>query len=87
MHKINQPLGYLREILAGHTDNSTIGKEIYDKLTKSGHSTEEYFVRSLTGEEMYYLNSVLVEAIDYSNQEQDYERARQLNAVYEILTI
>lgn len=83
---MNQPLAYVREILAGHTE-SKIGKEIYEKLTNSGHDTEEYFVRSLTGEEMYYLNNVLVEAIDYSNQEQDHERSRHLNAVYELLTI
>ncbi|RFU62080.1 sporulation protein [Peribacillus glennii] len=83
---MNQPLLYVREILAGHTE-SKFGKEIYSKLTNSGHDTEEYFVRSLSGEEMYYLNSILAEAIDYANQEKDDERSRQLNAVYELLTI
>jgi hypothetical protein len=86
---MNQALGYVREILAGHTDNDNekIGKKVYDKISNKHYATERMFVKNLTAEEMYFLNQVLVEAIDYSNQEQDYERAKQLNEVYELLTI
>jgi hypothetical protein len=83
---MDQTLGYLREILAGHTD-VMVGKEIYKLLSDKEYSTEAAFVRELTQEEAKYLNRILIEAIEYSNQEQDYERARQLNEVYEILTI
>ncbi|WP_142383620.1 sporulation protein [Bacillus sp. V5-8f] len=82
---MNQSLLFVREIMAGHTE-SKFGKSIYDKLTNFSHDTED-FVRSLTGDEMYYLNNVLAEAIDYSNQERDDERSMQLNRVYELLTI
>ncbi|MDQ0217644.1 sporulation protein [Peribacillus cavernae] len=84
---MNQPLGYLLEILSAHTDNEAIGKKLYDKISNKHYSTEGLFVRNLTAEEMDYLDKILTEAIDYSNQEQDYERVRQLNEVYELLTI
>jgi hypothetical protein len=84
---MDQSLGYLREILSGHTDNDAIGKRIFDRISIQDYSTEGKFVDGLTQEENNYLNQILTEAIDYSNQEQDYERARQLNEVYELLFV
>jgi hypothetical protein len=85
--KMNQALGYVREILSANAENVPIGKKIYEKISKKHYSAEESFVKNLTAEEMAYLDRILAEAIDYSNQEQDYERASQLNEVYELLTI
>ncbi|CAH0344335.1 sporulation protein [Bacillus sp. CECT 9360] len=84
---MNQSLAYVREILAGHTENDTIGKKIYDKISNKQYDTERLFVKNLTAEEMYYLNQVLEEAIEYSNQEQDHERSKQLTEVFELLMI
>ncbi len=84
---MDQSLGYLREILAGYTEKDEIGKRIFDRISTHDYSTEGEFVRELTQKENQYLNRVLSEAIKYSNQEQDDERARQLNEVYELLFI
>jgi hypothetical protein len=84
---MDQSLGYLREILSAHTENDGVGKRIFDRISTHDYPTEGEFVRDLTQEENNYLNRILVEAIEYSNQEQDYERARQLNEVYELLFI
>jgi Minor curli fiber component A len=84
---MDQSLGYLREILSAHTENDSVGKRIFDRISTHNYPTEGKFVEELTQEENNYLNQILNEAIDYSNQEQDYERARQLNEVYELLFV
>ncbi|MFJ8266074.1 sigma-G-dependent sporulation-specific acid-soluble spore protein CsgA [Peribacillus asahii] len=84
---MNQSLGYLREILAGYTENDAMGKRIFDKISNRNYVTEGQFVEDLTQVENNYLNRVLVDAIKYANQEQDAERAHQLNEVYELLFI
>jgi len=84
---MDQSLGYLREILAGYTENDTMGKRIFDKISNRDYATEGRFVEDLTQAESNYLNHVLVDAIKYAKQEQDDERAHQLNEVYELLFI
>ncbi|MEH6948100.1 sigma-G-dependent sporulation-specific acid-soluble spore protein CsgA [Bacillus sp. JJ634] len=84
---MDQSLGYLREILAGYTENDAMGKRLFDKVSNRNYVTEGQFVEDLTQVENNYLNRVLVDAIKYANQEQDTERAHQLNEVYELLFI
>jgi|1186.fasta_scaffold723002_1 hypothetical protein len=84
---MDQSLGYLREILSVHTENDAVGKRLFNRISTHDYPTEGKFVWDLTQEENNYLNRILVEAIDYSNQEQDYERAHQLNEVYELLLL
>ncbi|WP_026694601.1 sigma-G-dependent sporulation-specific acid-soluble spore protein CsgA [Peribacillus kribbensis] len=82
---MDQSLGYLREILSGHTGQDAVGKRLYARLSKKNYPDETAFVDELTAEENDYLNNILKEAIDYSDQEKDYERSKQLNEVYELL--
>ena len=84
---LNQSLGYLQEILSGHTEDSKIGKSIYERISKYQYTSEEQFARDLSVGETHYLNAILREAISYSNQEQDDVRARHLNEIYELLYI
>lgn len=84
---MEQSLKYLREILAAHVDRDVLGRSIYERLSTYEYETEEAFVEDLTTKESHYLNAILTEAIDYSNQEQDKERARQLSDIYEVLFI
>ena len=84
---MDQSLGYLREILATYTEKDVVGKRLYNKISTHDYPTESKFVEDLNQEENQYLNQVLIDAIEYSNQEQDYERAHQLNEVYELLFI
>lgn len=81
---MDQSLGYLREFMSGHADDK-VGKAIYRMITKNNYSSEGQFVKELSEEEISYLNKLLEDAIEYSKQEQDTERARQLNEVYELL--
>ena len=87
MSILNQSLGYLQEILSGHIEDSKICKVIYDRIAKYNYASAEQFARDLTVGETNYLNQILQEAISYSNQEQDSERSRHLNAIYEYLYI
>lgn len=84
---MDQSLGYLREILSAYSENDTVGKRIYNRISNHDYPNEGKFVEQLTQEETRYLNKVLKDAISYSKQEQDYERAHQLNEVYELLFI
>lgn len=84
---MDQSIGYLQEILSEYTEKDAVGKRIFDRISTHDYLTEEKFVRELTQKENQYLNRVLAKAIEYSNQEQDYERARQLNEVYELLFV
>jgi hypothetical protein len=82
---MEKSLGYLREILAGHTENDAVGKRLYDRVSSQNYQDDESFTFDLTAEENNYLDHILKEAIDYANQEKDEERSQQLNAVYELL--
>jgi coproporphyrinogen III oxidase len=84
---MDQSVGYLREILAGHTENESMGKRIFDRISNRDYSSELEFVRDLSTGEAEYLDQILKEAIDYSKQEQDEERVRQLTEVYELLFV
>ncbi|MCU9613226.1 sigma-G-dependent sporulation-specific acid-soluble spore protein CsgA [Caldibacillus lycopersici] len=84
---MEQSLGYLREILAAHTEDDVVGKKIYQRIRNRDYKDEHQFVMELSQEESTYLNQILKEAIDYSRQEQDYERMQQLNDVYEQLFV
>ena len=84
---MDQSLGYLREILSAYMENDTVGKKIYNRISTHDYQSEGQFVNQLSQVENHYLNRILIDAIKYSKQEQDFERARQLNEVYELLFI
>lgn len=84
---MEQSLLYVREIISAHTESSPLGKSLYEKLANKSYHTEEAFIRDLSEDESEYLNQVLKEAIDYSKQSQDDERANQLNDVYAMLFV
>lgn len=82
---MEQSLGYLREILSAHIEKDRMGNQIYKRLSSNNYQDEETFVKQLSQDESDYLNKILKEAIEYSKQERDEERAQQLNEVYELL--
>ncbi|WP_059170713.1 sigma-G-dependent sporulation-specific acid-soluble spore protein CsgA [Bacillus sp. FJAT-27445] len=81
---MDQSLAYLREILSNYTENHTGGKKLY-KLLEQNNSSTEAFVESLEAGDIQFLNTILPEEIKYAQNEQDEERAGQLNSVYEQL--
>ena len=85
---MDQSLGYLREILSPYIENDdAVGKKIYNRISNHDYQSEGQFVKQLSQVENHYLNRILIDAIKYSKQEQDFERARQLNEVFELLFI
>lgn len=82
---MNQPLGYLKEILSNYTDRSDTGKEIYSIIKEFDFITEESFVRKLSAEQIDFLNKILPDEINLARESQDNERYSQLNEVYERL--
>lgn len=82
---MNQPLGYLKEILSNYTDRSDTGKEIYSIIREYDFTTEESFVRKLSDEQINFLNKILPEEINHAKEAKDEQRANQLNEVYELL--
>ncbi|MGJ7922457.1 sigma-G-dependent sporulation-specific acid-soluble spore protein CsgA [Neobacillus sp. LXY-4] len=82
---MDKTLGYLREILSNYTDQYDIGKRIYKKLVGHNFHGEGAFVKALDQEEIDFLDRILPDEINYAKEEQDSERARQLNEVYELL--
>jgi hypothetical protein len=82
---MNQSLAYVQEILSAHTEDSEIGKNIFDRISDRNYSSGELFARDLSEDESSYLNRILKDAIEYSNQEQDEERSAHLNEIYELL--
>jgi len=82
---MNQPVGYLREFLSNYTDRSHVAQEIYSIIKEKDFTTEDSFVRELNEQHVSFLNGVLTEAINYARSEDDEERARQLNEIYELL--
>ncbi|NPC91350.1 sporulation protein [Bacillus sp. WMMC1349] len=75
-------LGYLRESLSNHLQHD-IGRSIYKKLKH--YANEEEFAQHLSQREMSFLNQVLKHEMNYVKNEQDDERLRQLNEIYELL--
>lgn len=82
---MEQTIAYLREILANYTEKDPISKEIYQKLESGNCASEGDLVKDLTYQESEYLNEILPWEIQYSHNEQDDQRAYQLNEVYELL--
>jgi len=82
---LNQPLGYLKEILSNYTDRSDTAEEIYSIIREFDFTTEESFVRRLSGNQMNFLNKILPDEINHAKEAHDNERENQLNEVYELL--
>jgi hypothetical protein len=83
--EVDKTLGYLREILSNYTDDHSEGKNIYRKLRQGTYGSEESFVRDLTQKEIAFLNKMLPREINHAKEEQDEQRAYELNEVYELL--
>jgi Minor curli fiber component A len=82
---LDNTLGYLRETLSNYTDDHTIGRHIYRKLTEGNYASEGSFVRDLNQKEIAFLNQMLPKEITYAKEEQDEKRAHELNEVFELL--
>ncbi|TKC13819.1 sporulation protein [Robertmurraya kyonggiensis] len=82
---MNQPLGYLKEILSNYTDRSDVGKEIYAIIREDDFTSEESFVSRLSNEQIDFLNKILPDEISHAQEEEDGERVLQLNEVFELL--
>ncbi|WP_066061844.1 sigma-G-dependent sporulation-specific acid-soluble spore protein CsgA [Neobacillus soli] len=82
---MDKTLGYLREILSNYTDEHSVGRHIYRKISKGTFTSEESFIRDLNQEEINFLNHMLPREINYAKEEQDEKRAHELNEVYELL--
>ena len=82
---MDKTLGYLRETLSNYSEQYSVGKSIYKKLVTHNFHGEGAFVKVLSQEEINFLDKILPDEINYAKEEQDSERARQLNEVYELL--
>jgi hypothetical protein len=82
---MDKTLGYLRETLSNYTEQYSIGQQIYNKMMKHDFPSEGSLVKHLTEEEINFLNRILPDEINYAKEEQDEERAHQLNEVFELL--
>jgi hypothetical protein len=82
---LDNTLGYLRETLSNYTDDHTVGRHIYRKLTEGHYASEASFVRDLNQIEISFLNQMLPKEINYAKKEQDEKRAHELNEVFELL--
>jgi methionyl-tRNA synthetase len=82
---MEKTLAYLREILANYTEKEELSTRIYKKIENGNYQSEGELVRDLTNEESAYLNEILPWEIKYANNEEDEQRAYQLNEVYELL--
>lgn len=82
---MEQTIAYLREILANYTEKDDISRCIYRKIENGDYPSEGALVNDLTFKETEYLNKILPWEIQYAKNEQDEQRAYQLNEVYELL--
>jgi hypothetical protein len=82
---MDKTLGYLRETLSNYANEHSQGKHLYRKLVEGRYTSEESFVQHLNSKEIEFLNEILPKEINYAKQEQDKQRARELNEVYELL--
>ncbi|ARK30695.1 sporulation protein [Halalkalibacter krulwichiae] len=78
-------LAFLRESLSNHLENHQICQRIYNKLENNQYMNEDEFVRDLEDNEATILNLILQYELDYAKNEQDEERVKQLNGIYELL--
>jgi hypothetical protein len=85
LKKMDNTLGYLREILSNYSDQHSEGRQVFRKLSEGNFTSEGDFVRKLSQKEMNFLNEILPKEINYAKQEQDEKRAHELNEVYELL--
>lgn len=82
---MNQPLGYLKEILSNYTDRSDTGEEIYSIIKEYDFKSESAFVEKLSDEQINFLNKILPDEINHAREAEDKERVNQLNEVFELL--
>jgi hypothetical protein len=82
---MDQTLGYLRETLSNYTEQYSICQEIYDMVTTQKYTSEGAFVKDLSTEQIDFLNKILPDEIQYAKDEQDQQRTRELNEVFELL--
>ncbi|UII57777.1 sigma-G-dependent sporulation-specific acid-soluble spore protein CsgA [Cytobacillus spongiae] len=80
---MNQAVGYLREVLSNYTEGYPVGQMIYDKVKNIDFKSEQQFARALSEQEINFLHNILPDEIQHAHKEQDFERAHQLNAIYE----
>lgn len=85
MNNMNQPLGYLKEILSNYTDRSHVSREIYSIIRENDFTSEEMFITKLSAEQIGFLNEILPNEMNHAEEVDDYERLSQLNEVYEQL--
>ncbi|MCM3568941.1 sigma-G-dependent sporulation-specific acid-soluble spore protein CsgA [Neobacillus mesonae] len=82
---MDKTLGYLRETLSNYTDDGSGGIQIYQKLKNGNFKSEGEFVKSLSQEEINFLNKILHAELQYAEEVQDDKRVYELNEVYELL--
>jgi hypothetical protein len=83
---MEKTLAYLREILSNYLEyHDDTPRRIYKKLLSKTYKSEGEFVRDLSEEESAFLDRILPHEIRYAMDERDFERAYQLNEVYELL--
>ncbi|TRM13238.1 sporulation protein [Lentibacillus cibarius] len=81
---MDNTLHFLRESLANTSENA-MTKQIIARLEANDFTNEEEFVKSLSEEEMAYLDRVVGKELNYAQNAEDDVRAKQLNEVYELL--
>lgn len=82
---MDQTLGFLREVISNYTEDQKISRSVYRKITEIPFISEEEFVRTLEEEEIQFLNKILPNEINYAMENQDFQRVKELNGVYELL--
>lgn len=82
---MNQPLGYLKEVLSNYTERTHIAQSIYEIIKQYDFTTEEEFVSKLSNEQINFLDKILPDEINHAMEVQDEVRVAQLNEVFELL--
>ncbi|MFS0638268.1 sigma-G-dependent sporulation-specific acid-soluble spore protein CsgA [Mesobacillus foraminis] len=82
---MEKTLAYLRETLSNYTEKDPVSVTLMNMIENGNYSSEGALVRDLTFEQNDYLNKILQWEIEYAKNEQDEQRARQLNEVFELL--
>lgn len=60
-------------------------QHLVQRIESDQYASEEQFVRSLSEEEMAYLNDVLETELNYAKNVDNDVRVKELNEVYELL--
>lgn len=84
VNNIDNTLNYLRESLSNYVDNDMC-QHLVQRIESDQYASEEQFVRSLSEEEMAYLNDVLETELNYAKNVDNDVRVKELNEVYELL--